>query len=400
MTERLERVGVAMIGHGFMGRAHSHAWRTAPKFFDLPVAPEMTVLAGRNADATEAAAANLGWASWTIDTMEAIHRPDVQIVDICSPASSHAELAIAALEGGKHVICEKPLATTTEEARRMADAAEEAAGRGVFTMVGFSYRRVPALAFARQLIVEGRIGRVRQVRAAYLQDWLADETGPMTWRLDKSLAGSGSLGDIGAHVIDSVEFLTGLTIDSVSGTLETIVAERPLLAERVGLGGTASSERGAVTVDDVALFHGRLSSGALATFEASRYATGRKNAMTIEVSGSDGAISFDLERLNELQLYDRNAPELTQGFTRILVTEPDHPYLNAWWPAGHTIGWEHSFTHQVRDLLEAVAGGRQPAPSFTDGLRVQQVLEAVERSAASQSVWTEVDRTSPTDEGV
>jgi predicted dehydrogenase len=374
-----------------MGAAHSLAWRSAHRFFELPYTPSMAVVVGRNPDSTAEAARTFGWSRSSTDISEAINSDDVQLVDICAPGFAHAEIAIEALEAGKHVLCEKPLANTVAEAERMSLAASRAAERGVFAMVGFSYRRVPALALARQMIVEGRIGEVRQVRAVYLQDWLADENGPMTWRLDKSLAGSGSLGDIGAHALDAVQFLTGLSIESVSGTLETLVTERPLLAESIGLGGTASKERGAVTVDDVALFHARLSSGALASFEASRFATGRKNAFRIEVSGSSGALAFDLERMNELDFFDRRDSPESQGFRRILVTEPVHPYLAAWWPPGHTIGWEHSFTHQVRDLLVDISEGRQPSPSFADGLSVQRVLAAVEQSAANGSVWTDVD---------
>jgi predicted dehydrogenase len=288
------------------------------------------------------------------------------------------------------VLCEKPLANSVEEARVMVDAAEAALAAGIFSMVGFSYRRVPAITFARDLVRAGRIGTLRRVQANYLQDWLVDENGPMTWRLDKALAGSGSLGDIGAHAIDAVQFITGDTIGEVSGTLETIIAERPLLGESIGLSGTASTERGPVTVDDTALFTARLGGGALASFEATRFATGRKNAFRLEFSGSTGAVSFDLERMNELEFYDGTNSPGEQGFRRILVTEPEHPYTAAWWPTGHGLGYEHAFSHQVRDLVEDIAAGRAPEPSFADGLRVQAVLDAVERSAANRSEWTTV----------
>jgi len=381
---------VAMIGTGFMGAAHSQAFRVAPRFFDLPLFPEMTVIVGRNADKTRAAAEKLGWAEASTDWREVVARDDIDLVDICSPGDSHAEIAIAALEAGKHVLCEKPLANTVEEAKAMADAAREAASRGIRSMVGFSYRRVPALSYARDLVQSGRIGEVRQARAAYLQDWLVDENGPMTWRLDKKLAGSGSLGDIGAHAVDAVQFITGQTVEQVSGHLRTFVTERPLLGETVGLSGTASDERGQVTVDDAAWFTGQLSGGAVASFEATRYATGRKNGLKIEIFGSRGAVVFDLERLNELEFYDGTAPAGEQGFTRILVTEPEHPYAAAWWPTGHGLGYEHPFSHQLRDLVFDIAEGRQPRPSFDDGLQVQQVLDAVERSAAANGVFTPV----------
>jgi predicted dehydrogenase len=377
-----------MIGYGFMGAAHSQAWRVAPRFFDLPRDPVLSVIVGRDAERVEAARVKFGWNEAATDWREVIERDDIDVVDICSPGSSHVEIAIAALAAGKHVLCEKPLANTVAEAEQMAAAATAAAEHGVFAMVGFSYRRVPAITFARDLLASGRLGSLRQVRAQYLQDWLSDAEGPMTWRLDKSLAGSGSLGDIGAHAIDAVQFITGQSVDSVSGILETLVPERPLLGETVGLGGTASSERGKVTVDDVALFTGRLSGGTLGSFEATRYATGRKNAFRLEFSGSDGALSFDLERMNELEFYDATDPAGEQGFRRILVTEPEHPYAAAWWPTGHGLGYEHTFSHQVRDFVVDIAEDRQPTPSFQDGLQVQRVLAAVEASSANGSAWT------------
>ncbi|ROS33357.1 MULTISPECIES: Gfo/Idh/MocA family protein [unclassified Curtobacterium] len=387
-----QRLRIAMVGHGFMGAAHSQAWRTAPRFFDLGVEPEMAVIVGRDPERTEAARVQYGWQSASTDWRAVVADPDIDVVDIVSPGSSHVEIAIAALEAGKHVLCEKPLANTVEQAEAMTAAAAAARAHGVRAMVGFSYRRVPAIAFARQLVQDGRIGTVRQVRALYLQDWLADEDGPMTWRLDKELAGSGALGDIGAHAIDLVEHVTGAELTRVSGLLETFVTERPLLADGVGLSGTASSERGQVTVDDAAFFTARLgggaADGAIGTFEATRYATGRKNGLTLEISGSEGAIQFDLESMNELRLYESSAPAGEQGFRRILVTEPEHPYMAAWWPTGHLIGYEHTFSHQVKDFVEAIVAGTDPSPSFEDGLHVQRVLDAVERSAADGSSWT------------
>jgi predicted dehydrogenase len=380
-------MNVAMVGHGFMGAAHSQGWRTAPRFFDLPVEPRMKVIVGRDEERTQASARKFGWDESATDWRSVLARDDIDLIDICTPGDSHTEIAIAALEAGKHVLCEKPLANSVEDAERMAAAASSAAKFGVFAMVGFSYRRVPALVLAKQLIGQGRLGEIRQARAQYLQDWLTDADDPMTWRLDKSLAGSGALGDIGAHAIDAVQFITGQSVDAVSGILRTFVGERPLLAESVGLGGIASDERGQVTVDDAALFSGRLSGGALGSFEATRFATGRKNAFRLEFHGSKGALAFDLERLNELEFYDRTEPIETQGFRRILVTEPQHPYMEAWWPAGHAIGYEHLFSHQVRDLIVDICEKRQPTPSFADGLQVQRVLQAVELSSESDSSW-------------
>nr|WP_235566930.1 Gfo/Idh/MocA family oxidoreductase [Microbacterium sp. Root180] len=384
MTETLR---IAMIGHGFMGAAHSQGWRVAPRFFDLPIEPEMTVLVGRNTEAAEAAARKWGWRETSTDWREVIARDDIDVVDIVTPGDTHAEIAIAALEAGKHVLCEKPLANTVAEAELMAAAAERAAERGIRSMVGFTYRRVPATTFARDLVASGRIGEIRQVRAEYLQDWLMDADAPLTWRMQKERAGSGALGDIGAHAVDLTEYITGQRVTTVSGIIETIVGERPLLGEGSGLSGTATSERGKVTVDDIALFTGRLESGALASFEATRFRTGRKNALRIEISGSQGALAFDLERLNELEFYDATLPVTGLGFQRILVTESDHPYVGPWWPTGHMLGYEHGFSHQVFDFVTAIGEGTQPLPSFEDGLHVQRVLEAVERSSGSGSAW-------------
>ncbi|MGN7969762.1 Gfo/Idh/MocA family protein [Microbacterium sp. 22296] len=381
-----------MIGYGFMGAAHSVGWRQAPRMFDLPRVVEMAVVVGRNADAVASAAAKWGWAESATDWREVVARDDIDIVDIVTPGDSHAEIAIAALEAGKHVLCEKPLANTVAEAEAMAEAAGRARARGIRSMVGFTYRRVPAVTLLRDMIAEGAVGTVQQVRAAYRQDWLVDPEMPLMWRLQKEHAGSGALGDIGAHIVDMTQFVTGLGVERVSGTLGTIVAERPLPRDgSMGLAATAGAvERGAVTVDDVAIFTGRLANGALASFEATRFATGRKNALTIEVSGDRGALAFDLEDLNSLRFYDRTAPEGRQGFTQVLVTEPQHPYVSAWWPAGHVLGYEHGFTHQVVDLVGAIDAGIDPYPSFDEGLRVQRVLDAVERSSAAESAWTRV----------
>jgi predicted dehydrogenase len=388
MTSRPLRV--AMIGYGFMGSAHSVGWRQAPRMFDLPAAVEMAVVVGRNAEAVADAAARWGWAESATDWREVIARDDIDIVDIVTPGDSHAEIAIAALEAGKHVLCEKPLANTVEEAEAMLAAAERAAARGAKAMVGFTYRRVPAVTFLRELIAAGRIGDVQQVRAAYQQDWLVDPELPLGWRLQKEHAGSGALGDIGAHIVDVTQFVTGLQVEGVSGITETIVKQRPVLGERVGFTGVAGAELGDVTVDDLAIFTGRLSNGALASFEATRFATGRKNALSIEVSGDRGALRFDLEDLNALQFYDRTAAGGLQGFTKILVTEPSHPYVAAWWPAGHMLGYEHGFSHQVVDLMTAIADGTDPRPTFAEGLSVQRVLAAVEESSQHDSAWVRI----------
>ncbi|MBT2490880.1 Gfo/Idh/MocA family oxidoreductase [Streptomyces sp. ISL-96] len=384
-------LGVGMVGYAFMGAAHSQGWRTAGRVFDLPARPVLAAVCGRDRTAVRAAADQHGWAAAETDWRDLIARDDVQIVDICTPGDSHAEIAVAALDAGKHVLCEKPLANSVAEAEAMTAAAERARGRGQVAMVGFNYRRVPAMTYARRLIAEGRLGALRHVRVTYLQDWLVDPEFPLTWRLQREYAGSGALGDLGAHIVDLAQYLAGEPLVGVSAITETFVRSRPLPAGATeGLSGAGGSERGAVTVDDAALFTGRLASGALASFEATRTAAGRKNALRIELNGERGSLAFDLERLNELSFHDHTEPAVSSGFRRILVTEPGHPYLEAWWPPGHALGYEHTFVHQARDLLHAIATGTSPEPSFADGLQVQRVLAAVEESAEKNAVYTPV----------
>ncbi|WP_396031809.1 Gfo/Idh/MocA family oxidoreductase [Cellulomonas fimi] len=370
---------VAQVGYAFMGAVHSHAWRTAPRFFDLPAVPQLRVLVGRDSAAVSAAAARQGWEEAETDWRRVLERDDIDLVDICTPGDTHAEIAIAALDAGKHVLCEKPLANTVAEAEAMVAAADRARERGVRAMVGLTYRRVPAIALARRLVAEGRIGQIRHVRAQYLQDWIADPQAPMSWRLQAERAGYGALGDIGAHIIDLTQHITGELITGVSGAMDTFVKERPV--------ADSATERGQVTVDDAAVFLARFSGGALATFEATRFATGRKNAIRVEINGSAGSLAFDFEDMNVLQLFDASESPETAGFRRILVTEPEHPYVGAWWPAGHGLGYEHGFIHQVVDLVTAVAKGDEPTPSFTEGLQVQRVMAAVVDSASRHSVW-------------
>lgn len=383
---------VAMIGHAFMGNAHSQAWRTAPYFFSLPLRPELAVLVGRDAGRAAEAATRLGWTESSTDWREVIARDDIDLVDICTPGDTHAEIAIAALEAGKHVLCEKPLANTVAEAEEMTAAAEKARANGVLAMVGFTYRRVPAIGLARQLVAEGKIGDIRHVRAQYLQDWISDPEAPLSWRLDKEKAGSGALGDIGAHIVDLTQFITGDRIVELTGRLETFVKERPYAAGdssgSLGGGGT-SAERGPVTVDDAASFLASFSGGAMGVFEATRFANGRKNAIRIEVNGSLGSLAFDFEDMNVLEFFDATQPAAVGGFRRIIVTEAEHPYVAAWWPPGHGLGYEHGFTHQVVDLVSAIADGADPSPSFADGLQVQRVLDAVETSSETRT-WQEI----------
>ncbi len=364
-------LGVAAIGYAFMGQAHSNAWRTVANHFEVP-AFEQKVLVGRDGSAVARAAAKYGWSESATDWRNVIARDDIDIVDICAPGWLHAEIATAALAAGKHVLVEKPLANTLEEAAAMVTAAQTARSVGVRSMVGFNYRRVPALALARTLIADGKLGTVRQVRASYLQDWLADSEAPMTWRLRKETAGSGALGDIASHAIDQVQSLLGDTVTEVSGKLHTFTTER------LGPDGME-----AVSVDDAAWATLSMAGGAVASVDVSRVALGQKNALRLEVYGTTGALTFNLETPNELHFFTADDPIAVRGFRRILVTEPEHPYIAGWWPQGHVIGWEHSFTHQIRDFLVHIAEGTDPSPSFEEGLAVQQVLAGIEASAAA-----------------
>ncbi|SDD57957.1 Gfo/Idh/MocA family protein [Auraticoccus monumenti] len=384
---------VAMIGYAFMGAAHSQAWRNVHRFFDLELTPEMAVLVGRDAEAVAAAATTLGWAETSTDWREVVARDDIDVVDICTPGDTHAEIALAALAAGKHVLCEKPLANTVAEAEEMVAAAERARAEGVRSMVGFSYRRVPAVALMRQMVAEGAVGEIRHIRGLYLQDWIVDPEFPLVWRLQKDKAGSGALGDIGAHILDMAQFVTGQRLSSLTARTETFVKERPLVEQAGGSGGklgasAAGARTGPVTVDDAAVVLARTDGGALATFEATRFATGRRNRISLEVNGSAGSLAFDFEQMNELQHYDHSLGDRA-GFSTISVTEPTHPYLEAWWPPGHGLGYEHTFVNQARDFLVALAAGEDPSPSFADGAQIQQLLAAVETSSAEGS-WQQL----------
>lgn len=370
-------IGVALIGYAFMGRAHSNAWRQVAPFFSPRLTPRLKVICGRDDAKVTAAARAYGWDEAATDWRDVVRRKDIDIVDVSTPGDSHAEIAIAAAKAGKAVICEKPLANTVAEARRMLAAVEKA---GVPHMICHNYRRVPAVMLAKHLIESGRIGQVRHFRGTYLQDWIADPAFPMVWRLDKSKAGSGALGDIGAHSIDLARFLVGEVVE-VSGHLETFIRTRPVAGSR--------TKRGRVTVDDAALALLRFDGGAIGTMEATRMARGRKNQNRFEINGSLGSIAFDLERLNELEVYFESDPAPVRGFRRVLVTEQSHPFMKAWWPPGHLIGYEHTFIHTFYDFLEAIADNRVPSPSFEDGLRNQLVMAAIEKASTTRR-WVTV----------
>ncbi|GIP26802.1 oxidoreductase [Paenibacillus sp. J23TS9] len=378
----MKQIHVGMVGYKFMGKAHSHAYRDIPMFFPNTIQPVMQAVCGRDADGVSKAAKQFGWNEYVTDWKELVQREDIDLIDINAPSDMHKEITLAAAKAGKHLFCEKPLALSLKDSREMLEAAEAA---GVKHMVGFNYRFAPAVQLARKLIQEGRLGQIYHFRGWFLQDWILDPDFPLVWRLQKDVAGSGSHGDLGAHTIDLAHYLIG-DIEEVIGMSETFIKERPLPGSMSGLSakGSQSNEKGEVTVDDATMFLARFENGALGSFEATRFAAGHRCTNSFEINGSKGSVKFDFERMNELQVYFTDDAEDVQGFRRILATDPAHAYAEAWWPPGHTIGFEHTFIHETVELLQAIEEDRQPVPNFADGVKCQQVLEAVELSIAER----------------
>ena len=390
MAEK-KQINVALIGSKFMGRAHSNAYLKAPRFFDLPVEPVMHTIAARNREELERFAKRWGWINASDDWKKVVADETIDLVDIGVPNHLHREMAIAALEAGRHVACEKPLADTLDNAREMVAAAKKAGGQKTF--VWYNYRRCPALTLAHQLVKQGRLGRIYHVRGFYLQDWAGPDV-PLLWRFQGDVAGSGSLGDLCAHSIDAARFVTGEEITEVSGAvMETFIKERKVIAgsaggEISGSGAATAEQTAPSTVDDATLFLARFSGGAVASFEATRLSTGDKNGNRIEVHGEKGAVRFDFERMAELQWYDATLEPAVQGWTTINVSNAGagHPYAEAWWPTAHTIGYEHGFINQAADICR-VLGGEQPVaplPDFEDAYQTQRVLAAVVESAKNR----------------
>jgi len=371
-------INVAIVGTRFMGRAHSNAFLDVAHFFDLPLQPVMRAACGRDVANLQSFAARFGWQTTETSWEKLVARDDIDVVDICTSNLTHMPIAVAAAKAGKHVICEKPMARNAGEARQMLEAAQDA---GVRHMVAFNYRRVPALVLAKQLIEQGKIGSIVHFNAVYYQDWLVDAGALYGWRNDVQEAGSGAHGDLNAHIVDLARFLVG-DVAAVTGVQEVIIKERR------AANGTVHP----VTADDAATFLARFQNGAIGYFFSSRMCTGRKNYLRLEIFGSKGSLGFNLERMNELEFYSREEPDPEQGFRTILVTNASQPYISAWWPPGHIIGWEHTFIHEVRDFLLAVAAHEPVHPDFYDGLRCQQVLDAVTESARTRR-WVDIPET-------
>lgn len=377
----MKTMNVAIIGTKFMGKAHSNAWLNAPRFFDMGIKPVLKVACGRNEADLKSFAERWGWEETETDWRKVIERDDIDIIDISVPTYLHRDIAVAAAKAGKHIFCEKPFALNLEEAREMYEAADAA---GVVHYVNHNYRRCPAVMLAKRLIDEGQIGRIFHWRGAYLQDWIVDPDFPLTWHLRKETAGSGPHGDLNSHSIDLARFLVG-DIKSVSAMMTTFIKERPLPgagAATFSAGSGETTEMGQVTVDDASFMVAEFENGALGSFEASRFAPGRKNYNYFEIYGSKGSIVFNLERMNELQLFLRDDPAYAQGFRTIIATEGgQHEYIANWWPPGHIIGYEHEFHHAVVDFMKAIETGTSIAPNFYDGLKEVEVLQAGTQSA-------------------
>ncbi len=381
----MKKIRIGLIGYKFMGKAHSNAYRQVGRFFTPKAIPIMKAICGRNERGVKEAAENFGWQEYETDYKKLIKRDDIDLIDITTPNNSHCEIVVAAAKEGKNILCEKPLAINLKEAEEMLKAVEKT---GVKHMIGFNYRRAPAIGLAKRLIEEGRIGKTYHFRSTYLQDWIVDPEFPLNWRFQKEIAGSGALGDLLAHHIDLARYLAGELIEAI-GMDKTFIKERPISLEADGLTGKAGKEKGKVTVDDTTLFLAKFKNGALGSFEATRVAPGRKNCNRIEINGSEGSISFNFERMNELEFFSRKDLSYAQGFRTILATESEHPYISAWWPPGHTIGYEHTFIHQIYDLMNDLAEDKMPTPNFLDGVKCQKVLEAVSNSIKTKG-WAKI----------
>ncbi len=386
----MQDIGVGMVGYSFMGRTHSNAYRQVPFFYpEVSIKPVLKAICGRTQEAVDTAAKQMGWEEAVYDFDQLLDRDDIGLIDINTPNNMHVPMVIKAAQAGKHIICEKPLGMNVAETEDALKAVQEA---GVVHMLCHNYRRIPAVWLAKDMIEAGLIGDIYHWRATYLQDWLMDPSAPLFWRCDKEIAGSGALGDLMAHSIDLALWLVG-DIDHVCGPWRTFVKQRPKLESTdSGLGGAGSEEMGDVTVDDATVALAQFANGALGTFEATRFAPGRKNYNCFEINGSKGSLRFNLERMNELGYYNAEDPGEEAGFATIIANADCHPFQGLpdggprYWPGGHNIGYEHTFINTIHDLLEGIARGESPHPNFEDGVKIQKVLAAVEQSC-QKAAW-------------
>jgi predicted dehydrogenase len=379
----LKSLRIGIIGYRFMGKAHSNGWLQASRFFDVGSEPVLQVACGRNESSVKEFASRWGWKRTETDWKKVVESEDVDIIDVSLPQALHHEVAIAAAKNGKHIFCEKPMALSVLQAEEMLQEAKKA---GVKHYLNHNYRRTPAVQLAKRLIDDGKIGRIFHWRGAYQQDWIVDPNFPLTWHLQEEIAGTGPHGDLNSHSVDLARFLVG-EISTVSCLTTNFIKERPIASADAGTfsAGQSTEQKtmGKVTVEDASLMTVEFENGAVGSFEATRFASGRKNHLTFEIYGSEGSLAFDLERLNELQYYSRQDPDYAQGFRTILVTEPHHPYVGGWWPPGHIIGYEHTFTHAAVDFLNSITEGKPIAPNFEDGVKCIRILEAALNSDSS-----------------
>jgi len=383
----MKKLNVGLIGYKFMGRAHSNAYRQVNHFFNADAYIVPKVLCGRDEQGVMAAADKFGFEAYETDWKSLVKRDDIDFIDITAPSNAHMEMVMAATEEKKNIFCEKPLAMTADEAKLMWNAAKSA---GIVHQVGFNYRFVPAIRLARRLISEGKLGTIYHFRGLYLQDWIVDPNFPLVWRLDKKVAGSGSHGDINAHLIDLARYLVG-DFKKVMGMQKTFIKKRPVVESMNGLSasGSSSGKMGDVTVDDASIFMTEFKNGALGTFEATRFAAGNRNGMSFEINGSKGSVKFDFQRMNELQYYNAEDPSYQQGFKLISVTEAEHEFAGAWWPPGHIIGYEHTFVHEMYDFVQAICNKTEASPDFEDGYICCKVLDAIDTSI-KEGQWINV----------
>jgi len=376
----MKQLNVGMIGYQFMGKAHSNAWLKTPLFFDAKYKPVLKAVCGRHKEPLQAFADRWGWQEVETDWRKIIERDDIDIIDIVAPTYLHHDIVIQAAQAGKHIFCEKPLALNFKQAQEMYQAVKDA---GIIHYLNHNYRKCPAILLAKQLIDQGKLGTIFHWKGEYLQDWIVDPNFPLTWHLKKETAGSGSHNDLNSHSVDLARFLVG-DIKSVTAMTTNFVKERPL-PDDTGEGAfnskTQRQETGEVTVDDASFMLTEFANGALGSFQASRFALGRKNYNRFEIYGSKGSIVFNLERMNELQYFSKEDPKFCQGFRTILATESCHPYISSWWPPGHIIGYEHEFVHSTYEFLNAIAQNKLPEPNIYDGLKVMQILDAGLESA-------------------
>ncbi|MCL2518162.1 MAG: Gfo/Idh/MocA family oxidoreductase [Oscillospiraceae bacterium] len=375
----MKELNIGMVGYKFMGKAHSNAYQRLAMFFDGNAHCNLTAICGRDEEWVKSAAKKYGWAGYETSWEKLITRQDIDVIDITAPSDAHYTIGIAAAENGKHIFCEKPLALSLKNAREMYEAVLK---NKVKHQIGFNYRFIPAMQLAKQMISSGKLGTIRHVRAHYLQDYIIDPEFPLIWRLQKDVCGSGSLGDLGAHLIDMSRFLVG-EFKTIMGIQKTFVTERPVVEMMTGITATAKegAKKGKVEVDDGTVFVAEFENGALGTFEATRFAHGHKNDWSIEINGDKGSLKFVFERMNELWYFNADDESGLQGFRHIQTNEGVHPYMQAWWPAGHVIGYEHTFVHEMYEFTEAIVNDTATSPDFYDGVKCSQVIEAVELSS-------------------